>query len=162
MKIVWLLLFAVCASLIAHEDAAAAPGDTNIYVHYKVNAVRVRPSFRVGSATVDFRIVLHANGTVKDAFAVKDGQKGGAKVKLGRQPKGVTYRVIDNSTIERTFDVGTHIHKLTVKVEGKNCTAASDYTLKPGKKEFRDYSTELKQLAYYSSLKAEYVTCVIE
>ncbi|OQW58294.1 MAG: hypothetical protein A4S14_08150 [Proteobacteria bacterium SG_bin9] len=161
MKLVLLPLI-VCAALVTHDDANAAAGDTNIYVHYKVNAVRVRPSARVGSATVDFRIVLRANGTVSDAFAVKDGLKGTAKVKLGRQPKGVVYRVIDDSTIERTFDVGAHIHKLTVKVAGKNCTATSDYILKPGEKEFRDYSTELKQMAYFSSLKAEYVTCVIE
>lgn len=157
-----LLPLIVCAALVTHDDAGAAAGDTNIYVHYKVNAVRVRPSARAGSATVDFRIVLQANGTVSDAFAVKDGLKGGVKIKLGRQPKGVVYRVIDDSTIERTADVATHMHKLTVKVAGKNCTATSDYVLKPGQKEFREYSTELKQMAYFSSLKAEYVTCVIE
>ena len=37
-----------------------------------------------------------------------------------------------------------------------------DYTLKPGQTEYRGYSTELKQWAYYSKMEMEYATCVIE
>ena len=154
--------FGISLLLTGCSDSHAAEGDTNIYVHYKTKAVRVRPSFRAGTALVDFRIVLHANGTVDDVFAVKDGQKGATKNRLGVNPKNVAYKVIDASTITRATDLGTHFHKLTVRVSGKNCTAAVDFVLKPGRAEYKDYSTELKTMAYYSKLETEYVTCVIE
>jgi hypothetical protein len=143
-------------------SAKAATGDTNISIHYRSKSVRVRPSPRTGGANVDFRIVLRANGKVEDEYSVKDGKRGSSKSKLGPADRGAIYRVLDSGTITRTVDVDTHYHKITVRVSGKNCTAEVEYILKPGVKEYRDYSTELKTMAYFSSLGIEYVTCVIE
>ena len=159
------LAFGLAAAVLAADpgSAPAAPSDTVISVFYASKAVRVRPRpNQGGTGHVTFRIVLHANGTVEDAFENKDGPKGKMKTKLGKQPRGAVYRVIDASTIERTAEEPTHFHKLTIKVNGKNCTANVDYTLKPGQTEYRGYSTELKQWAYYSKMEMEYATCVIE
>jgi hypothetical protein len=151
------------ACFLDSEIAAAASGDTAIHVHYAAKSVRVRPQpNNGGSGTVDFEILLHPNGKVEDKFAVKDGLKGEFKSKLGNQSHKAVYRVIDASTIERTTDLGTHFHKLTIKVAGKNCTANVEYLLKPGQTEYRDYSTQLKKWAYYSKLEMDYATCVIE
>jgi hypothetical protein len=142
--------------------ANAAEGDTLISVHYRSKAVRVRPTPRVGGVDVDFRIVLHSDGRVEDAWSVKDGKRGNRTSKLGPNSGGVVYRVLDAGTITRTGDVGTHFHKMTIRVSGKNCTADVEFVLKPGQTEYRDYSTELKTMATYSSLGTQYVTCVIE
>jgi len=159
------VLLLIAASLIAAQHAIpianAQTGDTHISIHYRTKSVRVRPTPRTGGADVDFGIVLHANGTVEDSYAVKDGKHGSSKSKLGPS-KGLVYRVLDSGTVTRTTDLGTHYHKITVHASGKNCTAEVEFILKPGEKEYRDFSTELKTTAYYSSLTTEYVTCVIE
>ena len=158
----------IAVSLIAADQIALVPsasaetGDTNIYIHYRTKSVRVRPTPRTGGADVDFSIVLHANGKVEDAYSVKDGKHGSTKSRLGPASRGAIYRVLDSGTITRTVDAGTHYYKVTVRVSGKNCTADVEFILKPGVKEYRDYSTELKTMAYYSSLATDYVTCVIE
>jgi hypothetical protein len=161
-----LLLIAVgafAAGEISLPAAAhAATGDTRISIHYRSKSVRVRPTPRIGGASVDFKIVLRADGRVEDEHSVKDGKSGSSKSRLGPKAKGAVYRVLDAGTITRTGDAGSHYHKITVRVSGKNCTADIEYILKPGVKEYRDYSTELKTMAYYSSLGIDYVTCVIE
>jgi hypothetical protein len=148
------------------ERVSAASSDTKIYVFYGVKAVRARPQPTQGKATGEFRILLRADGKVEDRFESKSGQLAGQKSqlksRLGAQPLKAVYRVIDDSTIQRTTDLGTHFHRLTIKLVGKNCTATSEWVLKPGQKEYRDYSIQLKQMAYYSLLETEYATCVIE
>ena len=119
------------------------------------------PYSRTGSVDIDFGIVLHANGTVEDTYSVKDGKHGSSKGKLGPS-RGLVYRVLDSGSVTRTTDRGTHYHKITVHASGKNCTADVDFILKPGEKEYSDFSSELKTTAYYSSFTVEYVTCVIE
>lgn len=158
-----LLLFA--ASVIAAPEiriASAETGDTHISIHYRSKSVRVRPTPSTGGADVDFGIVLHANGTIEDSYSVKEGKHGASNSKLGPVSQKLVYRVIDSGTFTRTVDLGTHYHKITVHTSGKNCTADVEFILKPGVKEFRDYSTQLKTTAYYSSLGIQYITCVIE
>jgi len=142
---------------------SAKTGDTHISIHYRAKSVRVRPTPRTGVGDVDFGIVLHADRTIEDSYSVKDGKHGDSKTRLGPVSKGVVvYRVLDSGTITRTADVGTHFHKITVHTSGKNCTADVEFILKPGQTEYREFSTELKVMAYFSTLQTEYVTCVIE
>jgi hypothetical protein len=143
-------------------SAVAETGDITISIHYRSKAVRVRPTPRIGGTDVDFMIVLHANGKVQDGYSVKGGKSGSSKSEMGPKANGVVYRVVDAGTITRTSDAGTHLYKITVRVSGKNCTANVEYILKPGKKEYRDFSTELGTMAYFSSLEATNVTCAIE
>src|SRR5258708_7805612 len=151
MKFLSCVTLGIGLVLVANEFtpvpiANAESGDTHISVHYRSKSVRVRPTPRTGGADVDFGIVLHANGKVEDDWSVKDGKRGSTKSKLGPVSKGAVYRVLDSGTITRTGDVGTHYHKITVRTSGKNCTADVEYILKPGVKEYRDYSTELKTM----------------
>ena len=158
-----MLLLAVSV-ITLHEVrfARAETGDAHISIHYRTKSVRVRPAPRTGGADVDFGIVLHGNGTVADSYSVKGGHHGSSKAKLGPASRGPVYRVLNSGTFTRTVDLGTHYHKLTVHTSGKNCTADVEFILKPGVKEYRDYSTQLNTMAYYSSLSVEYITCVIE
>jgi hypothetical protein len=157
-----LLLFAASiVTVYAIPAANAETSDTHISIHYRAKSVRVRPTPRTGGGDVDFGIVLHANGTVEDNYSVKDGKHGSSKSKLGPS-KGLVYRVLDSGTITRTADLGTHYHKITIHTSGKNCTADVEFILKPGEKEYLEFSTELKTMAFFSSLRTEYVTCVIE
>jgi hypothetical protein len=159
------VLALVAASVVTVNEmpiANAEAGDTHISIHYRSKSVRVRPTPRTGGADVDFGIVLHADGTVEDSYSVKDGKHGSSKSRLGPVSKGLIYRVQDSGTFTRTVDLGTHYHKITVHTSGKNCTADVEFVLKPGQKEYREFSTELKTMAFYSSLGTEYVTCVIE
>jgi hypothetical protein len=159
------ILFLIAGSVVTANEipiANAKTSDTHISIHYRTKGVRVRPTPRVGGADVDFGIVLQADGTVEDDYSVKNGKHGSSKSKLGPVSKGVVYRVLNSGTVTRTVDLGTHYHKITIHASGKNCTADVEFILKPGAKEYRTYSTELKIMAYYSSLGTEYVTCVIE
>lgn len=154
----------LAAGAVCPPTAEAASSDTIISIFYSTRTVRVYPSpNKGGSGTVDYKIVLHADGTVEDAYEESSGgRKGAVKTKLGNQPRKAIYRVVDGSTIERTAEEETHIHKLTIKVNGKNCAANVEYVLKPGHTAYRGWSTQLKQWAYYSEMKMEYATCVIE
>jgi hypothetical protein len=162
------VLFLIAVSVITVNEITLLPianaktGDTHISIHYRAKSVRVRPTPRIGGGDVDFGIVLHANGKVEDDWSVKDGKRGSSRSKLGPISEGVVYRVLDTGTITRTGNVGSHYHKIIIRVSGKNCTADVEFILKPGMKEYLEYSTELKTMAYYSSLGTEYVTCVIE
>jgi hypothetical protein len=158
------VLLLTAASVITVNESAIANAETNdthISIHYRARSVRVRPTPRTGGGDVDFGIVLHADGTVEDSYSVKDGKHGSSKSKLGPS-KGLVYRVLDSGTVTRTADLGTHYHKITIHTSGKNCTADVEFILKPGEKEYREFSTELKTMALFSSLRTEYVTCVIE
>ncbi len=152
------IFLVTCATLIAHSIAYAAPGDSNIYVHYKTKAVRVRPLPATVGTTVDIKIILRANGTVEDAYDVKGGIKGSSKNKLG----GRGFKVVNSSTLLRSGKAENYTHKTTIKVDGKNCTASVERILNPGEKEYREFSKPLKQVAFYSSIENEYTTCVIE
>ena len=159
LKVV-LLTVASVVTVQAIPTADAQTGDTHILVHYRSKSVRVRPTPSSGRADVDFRIVLHADGTVEDNYSM-EGKQGSSKAKLGPS-KRLAYRVLDSGTITRTVDLGTHYHKITVHTSGKNCAAEVEFILKPGEIEYRDFSTELKTMAFFSSLGTQYVTCVIE
>jgi hypothetical protein len=158
---VLLPLAATVVTVHAIPTAKAESGDTHISIHYRAKSERVRPTPRTGGGDVDFSIVLHADGTIADSYSVKDGKHGSSKSKLGPS-KGPVYRVLDSGTVTRTVDLGTHYHKITIHTSGKNCTADVEFILKPGEKEYREFSTELKTMAFFSSLRTEYVTCVIE
>ena len=162
---IWFRVLLVFATSVITVDAIptanAEGGDTHISIHYRTKSVRVRPTPRTGGGDVDFGIILHADGTVEDSYSVRDGKHGSSKSKLGPS-KGLVYRVLDSSTVTRTVDLGTHYHKITVHTSGKNCTADVEFILKPGEVEYREFSTELKTMAFFSSLRTEYVTCVIE
>jgi hypothetical protein len=152
----------VTASVNEIPTANAQGSDARISIHYRAKSVRVRPTPRTGGGDVDFSIILHADGTVEDSYSVKDGKHDSSKSRLGPHSRGVVYRVLDSQTFTRTVDVGTHYHKITVHTSGKNCTADVEFILKPGETEYREFSTELKIMAFFSSLRTEYVTCVIE
>ncbi len=148
----------------AYGAAETSDGDTHIFVYYVTKSVRVRPSTRIGETAVDYEIVLHPNGKVEDAWGEKGGRKGETDVKLGGNlgEGQAVYRVIDTNTIVRRGDVGNYIFQLTVNVGGKNCSVKVEYLLKPGEQEYRSYSNELKQMAYFSSIEMAYSTCVIK
>jgi hypothetical protein len=99
--------------------AFAVGGDTRIHISYKTKVVRVKTTPGGGGTVVDYQIVLHPDGSVEDAYLTRGGNRGQTKAKLGSS-KGVTYRVLNPTTIERKGNAGTHFHVLTVKVAGKD------------------------------------------
>jgi hypothetical protein len=160
------ILYMVAASVFTagqFETADAETGDTRISVHYRTKGVRIRPTPHTGGVDVDFTIVLHADGTVADSYVVKDGEHNSRNIRLGAAPQsGPAWRVLDSGAITRSVDLGTHFHKMAIRTSGKNCKADVEFILKPGMKEYRAYSAQLKGMAFFSSIDVEYATCVIE
>jgi hypothetical protein len=70
--------------------------------------------------------------------------------KLGDNSR-VTFRVIDGSTMERVADQGNYVHRLTVRVNGKNCMAEVNRELKPGQKFFRGLQNDYKAMGRLSN-----------
>jgi hypothetical protein len=160
-------LFLLCIALLSSSAALAEIGDTNIHVEYVTNAYRIRPKPGLKTTTIKLDIVLHANGNVEDLVLVQGPhpRKSGAKDrKLGENRASlVQYRIIDESTILRTFDDG--VQAVSVKIElkkSKGCEATVKFTINPTLKEFQDYSTELGTKAFYRDLKVLRTKCTIE
>jgi hypothetical protein len=153
---------AICIALFVSGQAFAA--DINIFVDYRVHAVRVspKPSDGIGKASID--IVLHEDGTAEDVVAVygKNAKTWELKKRaMGHQKSGVEYHITDNDTIERTFADTTFFYIVRVTVDGKSCKAQIDYKLKPNEKEYVTYSTELGVMAHYSLLEMASANCTI-
>lgn len=135
---------------------------TNIHIFYKTKSVRVTPSAGVFGNTVDIHIRLNPDGTVQDKFDAKNVSKGDSKSALGKKNDGTYFKVIDQSTIARVSHPKNYTVTMTVKVDGKNCTASVTRILDPGEKLFDVYSQLSKQREGYRSIENEYTTCVIE
>ena len=158
---------AISALLLVGDNwpACGAPGDTNIYVTYKVASIRVRPAPIEGDGSGNLRVVLHADGKVDDVVEGEGRYSRRWEMKdrkLGPQESGAQYRVIDRNTIVRTSSGPTHIFTVRITVSGKSCRADVAYTLKPGHKEFQVYSPQLGTAAFYSKLAPHSVSCRIE
>jgi hypothetical protein len=158
-------LVLVCLGLLLASVSFAATSDTFIQVKYKTHAIRIRPKPVEGDGAANIKIVLHANGTVDD---VVEGEGKHPKTweltkrPLGNHKTGARYRVLNENTIERTFDGKTFAFKVRITVDGKSCKAEVSYTLNPGEKEFEAYSPELGGMAHYSALRPFDVECKIE
>jgi hypothetical protein len=158
-------LVAVSFALIAMlccSASDAAESDTKIFVNFAVKMVTASVPPRTSEAIVDVRMVLRANGTVVETYDMSGGAKGGSQGKLGTSKAHITYRVIDASTIVRTVDEGNYVHRTTVKVNGKNCTADVLRELKPGNSVYRVWVAALKSRVEYKSVDTVWTTCVIE
>jgi hypothetical protein len=152
----------VCLSAFISSHAFAA--DINIFVDYRVHAVRVSPKPSDGIGKASINIVLHEDGTAEDVITAYGKNPKTLELKkraLGSHPTGVEYHVIDNNTIERTFSDTTFLYVIRVKVEGKSCTAHVDYKLNPAQKEYVTRSPELGVTAHYSTLQMVDAKCTI-
>jgi hypothetical protein len=152
----------LCVALLFSSRAFAA--DVNIFVEYRVHAVRVSPTPNDGIGKASINIILHENGTAEDVVTAygnnaKTWQQ--EKRKLGSHPTGVEYHVTDSNTIERTFSDTTFFYVVRVKVDGKSCNAQVEYRLKPAQKEYITHSTELGVMAHYSTLEMVDSNCTI-
>lgn len=153
--------------LLFSIEASAASGDTNIFVSYKIDTTRLRPSPVSGVGEVSLRAVLHSDGTVDDVVEAKGGKNTKQwqlnDRKLGGQKDfKPQWRVIDENTLERKSSERTYDLIVRVIVKGKNCKADVAYALHPGQKEYVVYSTQLDQIAYYSKLKPFALKCKID
>lgn len=145
-----------------HFDAIALEGDTKISVSYKTKTVRVKPSPQNGGGVTDIRVILHRDGTVDDAYNTPGGPQGSSQSKLGSSGAKARFKVMDGTTLVRVDGNESYVHKTTIKVNGKNCTADVERSLKPGHKLFKVRDSAAKKDYYYSSIENEYITCVIE
>ena len=148
------LLFLFC--LFCPEPVHAQNGDTKIQVVYKSKWIKVRPNKAEGVSIVKWNIVLHPNGKIDDSWTQSDGAGGRQEATLGGNGSGGVFRVIDKSTITRTWDSGAHIDRLTIRVLGKSCKAKYEYLLKPGEKEYTRPS------GFFSLIKMIESSCSIE
>lgn len=153
--------FILCIAALSSTPVLA---DANIYIDYRVYSVRTRPKPVTGYGAASINIVLHDNGTADNMIHARGKNPRTYETTnraLGPQKSGTQYRVIDQNTIERTFDDKTHTYIVNVKVAGKTCTATVSYKLKPGQKDYEAFSSELGVMAHYSILRGEDVTCSI-
>lgn len=144
--------------------AQAQTGDTNITVRYTTRAVRVRPQPHVGTSTLEYAILLQPGGKVSDRFAT-DGRvprTANNSAALGDGNAKVSYRVANQSTITRTTDMGSYVHRMVIRVSGKGCTASASYNKKPGFKEMEAWSAGLGQNVFFSSIQVTSITCSIQ
>jgi hypothetical protein len=155
------VLFALVVGLCS-SASGAADSDTRIFVNFSVKLVTAAVPARTSEAIVDVRMTLRANGTVVETYDISGGGKGGSAGKLGTSQAHITYRVVDASTIVRTADEGNYLHKTTVRVNGKNCTADVTRELKPGNSVYRVWVAALKRRVEYKSVDTSWTTCVIE
>lgn len=160
MKLIVVFFALIVALCCSASDAAES--DTRILVNFAVRTVTASAPPRTSEAIVDVRMTLRANGTVAEAYEISGGAKGGSKGKLGTSRAHITYRVVDASTIARTVDEGNYLHRTTVRVNGKNCTAEVVRELKPGNRVYRVWIAALKRRVEYKSVDTVWTTCVIE
>lgn len=145
-------------------SAQAADGDTTIQVETVTYAERIRPSVSSGNVTYKYKIVLQSGGKVGEQI----NSSGSAPFKsanvrsLGGSDSNVTYRVKDDSTIERIVNNPTHQTVTTIRASGKSCTASVVHTLKPGQTEYQSYSVNLGTQAFYKTLRPVSASCTIE
>jgi hypothetical protein len=142
--------------------ALAAETDTRIFVTYAVKLTTATAPPRSSEAMVDVRMTLRSDGSVVESYEIAKGAKGGSTGRLGAAQGAIAYRVVDASTIVRTVDEGNYVHKLTVRVNGKNCTADVVRELKPGNEVYRVWVAALKKRVDYKSVDTVWTTCVIE
>jgi hypothetical protein len=157
IAVLFVLLVTLCC-----PASDAAESDTRILVNFAVKLVTASAPPRTSEATVDVRMTLQANGKVVEAYEITGGAKGGSQGKLGTSRANITYRVIDASTIVRTVDEGSYVHRTTVRVNGKNCTADVVRELKPGNSVYKVWVAALKKRVEYKSVDTVWATCVIE
>ncbi|MBI5318541.1 hypothetical protein [Bradyrhizobium sp.] len=158
LVVVLFMFFVVLCSFTSD----AADSDTKIYVNFAVKLTTASVLPRVSEAMVDVRMTLRANGSVVETYEIAGGAKGGSQGKLGTAREHITYRVVDASTIVRTVDEGNYVHRTTVRVSGKNCTADVVRELKPGNSVYRVWVASLKRRVEYKSVDTVWTTCVIE
>lgn len=155
-------VYVVLLAVLCSSTSKAADSDTRIYVNFAVKMVTASVPPRTSEAMVDVRMTLRPNGSVVETYEIAKGAKGGSQGKLGAAREHITYRVIDASTIVRTVDEGNYIHRTTVRVSGKNCTADVVRELKPGNNVYRVWVASLKRRVEYRSVDTSWTTCVIE
>lgn len=160
MKLIAVLVALVV--VLGSSSSNAADSDTRIYVNFAVKLVTASAPPRTSEAMVDVRMTLRPNGTVVETYEIAKGAKGGSRGKLGDARDHITYRVMDASTIVRTVDEGNYVHRTTVRVNGKNCTADVARELKPGNSVYRVWVASLKKRVEYKSVETVWTTCVIE
>ncbi len=158
-----LITFAiVLISFLFRFSALAESGDTKIHVTYETKFTRVKPTISTGGGVVKIDAILHADGTVSDAYDVRGSRRGSGSGKLGGSSTGAIYKVVDANTIVRIGDGQTYVNTATIKVNGRKCTATIERVLKSGEKYFSSYDSSLKQTAYFSSIENENIKCRIE
>ncbi|MGE0290171.1 MAG: hypothetical protein AB7I42_28375 [Bradyrhizobium sp.] len=155
-------VLAALVTMILASTADAADSDTKIYVNFSVKLVTASAPARSSQTMVDLRMTLKADGSVAETHKIAAGGQGGSRGKLGSSSEKIKYRVIDASTIERTVDEGSYIHRTTVRVTGKNCTADVVRELKPGNRVYRVWVASLKRRIDYKTVETSWTTCVIE
>jgi hypothetical protein len=111
------------AALLTSGAALADNTDIKIHVEYTTSAFRLRPKPGPERATTTLDIVLHPDGKVEDRFsehgshARKYSSRDG---KLGENKASLTqYRVVDESTVLRTFDDGVLAGSTKIEVKGQ-------------------------------------------
>lgn len=158
------LPFAALLLIATQVASLAAEGDTVIRVQTTSYSVRVRPSPIQGNATWTYNISLQGGRKITEAINTSGTRPLNASNirELGGSEKNVSYRVVDASTIQRIYNAPTHVSTITIKVDGKSCTASVNYELKPGQKEYQTYSVTLGTLAFYSELRPVNTTCTIQ
>jgi len=138
---------------------ACETGDTTIKATFRLATTRVRPTPRVAGTDNSFVIVLKPDRSVSEQFT-SSGEK---PVKAtGSQVLGEgRFRVVGENSIERVISLDTHIERVTIRVTGHTCSASWAFELKPGQTEYKLYSTQLGQNAYYSRVATVNSTCSI-
>ena len=158
------LYLAALFLLATHQVSFAADGDTVIEVKTTSYSVRVRPSPIQGNAVWTYKIVLQGDRKISEDIRSSGSRPMNANNirELGSSERNVTYRVVDASTIQRIYNAPTHVSTITIKVNGKSCSASASYDLKPGHKEYQTYSVSLGTQAFYSELRHVGTTCTIQ
>lgn len=153
----WLVL---CAAIMTPALANAESGDTFITVNYVVRQMRVRPSPMLKHGRSTINMVLHKDGTIDDTHRAY-GPHAKPASKTEKRLGADTYKVVNENSIKRISHTGDLTRTVTVTVNGRSCTANVELTLKPGKTEYKGYSTELGTEAYYTNPTLERASCTI-
>ncbi len=139
-----------------------------IHISYSFSLNRVRPSPQNGIVTkTDLTVTLSGSKTVTERRAIQSGRlsnQGSLEAALGAASGGgrVRWTVVSEHELRRIVDYPQNQTITDVRVNGKSCTAATQYVLKPGFKEFTLPRLASREIGYYTGVHVTSSSCRID
>jgi len=157
-----ILLALPCCFILLSEAASAA----EIVVSWHEVQEEVRPKPHTAWADKSLRLDLQGGSAISQTGSATDrrgkSSGGSASGQLGTQMKKSTWQVQDSKTLVRTQDQAQQIQVVRVRTTSDNtCSAEVSYHLKPGFREYLLHRISNNEEVFYSSLRAENVSCRI-
>jgi hypothetical protein len=162
---------ALVAAALLFSGACAENADTQIKLKYIIKATLAEnpevPGASAGAsgpARHNFTIVLKPGGDISESY---EGSGKFVLVRkneavLGADGQSLSYKVVDQNTIQRLASYESWEQTITIRVSGKSCSMQYEVKLKPGKKVFVAFSQSRGRMMNYRSFELIESSCNID